>query len=256
MAKQEILIFGDSYSDRFSELDVIFSWPRGLEKNYSVTNFSHRGEGPQGVLNSIHQCILKNPALHLKNKEMIAIVMLPEICRYPFSFYKNVKDRVYGQVHLNSSDDFKDVIRQELGEDKLKFLIDFKEYYLKSINNQKIEEMKTLSLLDHYSKYFKKMLIWPTDDVQVFNDPADKQLFDNLSNYDFVPITMGTISGVREDISYCWPDDRYRMNHISLLHHRIMYDEIVSWIETGKIPEDKFVYDPNAGKDGNILNEL
>ena len=35
-----------------------------------------------------------------------------------------------------------------------------------------------------------------------------------------------------------------------------MYNEIVEWIESGKLPEDKFVYDPTAGNDGNVLNEI
>ena len=252
MSKQEIFIFGDSYSDRFSESNIIFSWPRGLEQRYNVTNFAHRGEGPQGVLAAIQSCILSMPSLTDKNS--IAIVMLPEICRYPFSFYKNIKDRVYGQVHLNSGDQFKNMIRQQFGDDKLKFLIDFKEYYLKSIDNQKIEEMKTLSLLNHYATYFKKMLVWPTDDVQVYNNSVDNLLFSGLVNYDFVPITMATISEVREDVSDGWPSDSSRINHLSLLHHRIMYDELVEWIENGKLPEDKFVYDPDAGRDGNVLS--
>jgi hypothetical protein len=254
MSKHEIVIFGDSYAERFSEIDVIFSWPRELEKNYNVTNFAHRGEGPQGVLADIQQCILSMSSLD--EKRTIAIVMLPEICRYPFSFYKNIKDRVYGQANLNSGDQFKDIIKQQFGEDKLKFLIDFQEYYLKVDVNRSIEEMKTFSLLNYYATYFKKMLVWPTDYVYVYNSPVDNLFFSGLVNYDFVPITVATISEVREDVGYVWPSDKNRINHLSLLHHRIMYDELVKWIETGKIPEDKFVYDPNAGKDGNVLNEL
>lgn len=251
MTTQKIFIFGDSYAERFSEIDVIFSWPRGLEQNYNVTNFAHRGEGPQGVLADVRQCILSMPSL--EDRATIAIVMLPEICRYPYSFYKNIKDRVYGQVNSESSDQFKDMIKRDFGEDRLKFLIDFHEYYLKVDTNRKIEEMKTLGLLNHYATYFKKMLVWPTDEVQVYNNPVDNLLFSGLVNYDFVPITMATISEVREDVSYCWPSDSNRINHISLLHHRIMYDELVEWIENDKLPKDKFVYDPNAGKDGNVL---
>lgn len=254
MSKQEIFIFGDSYAERFSEIDAVFSWPSGLEKNYKVTNFAHRGEGPQGVLNSIHQCVLSMPNLGSKN--IIAIIMLPEICRYPYSFYKKIKDRVYGQVNSESSDQFKDIIKREFDEDKLKFLIDFHEYYLKVDTNRKIEEMKTLGLLNHYATYFKKMLVWPTDDVWVYNNPVDHLLFSSLKNYDFVPITVGTISSLREDVAYTWPNDKYRINHLSLLHHRIMYNEIVEWIENDKLPEDKFVYDPHAGNDGNVLNEI
>jgi hypothetical protein len=100
------------------------------------------------------------------------------------------------------------------------------------------------------------MLVWPTVEVRVHLDPTDNPLFSSLTNYDFVPVTMQTISEIRENVSYSWPDDRYRINHVSLLHHRIMYDEIISWIETGKLPQDKFVYDPLSGNDGNILNEL
>ena len=99
------------------------------------------------------------------------------------------------------------------------------------------------------------MLVWPTDDVWVYNNPVDHLLFSSLKNYDFVPITVGTISSLREDV-YTWPNDKYRINHLSLLHHRIMYNEIVEWIESGKLPEDKFVYDPTAGNDGNVLNEI
>lgn len=254
MSKQEIFIFGDSYADRCSETNVVFSWPRGLEQHYDVTNFAIRGEGPQGVLNAIHKCILSMSSLD--NKKSIAIVMLPEICRYPYSFYTKIKHRVYGQVNVNSSKQFKDMIKRDFGEDKLKFLIDFQEYYLKVDNNHKVEEMKTFSLLNHYATYFKKMLIWPTDTVQIYNNPVDHLLFSGLVNYDYVPITVGTISELREDVDYVWPSDKNRINHLSLLHHRIMYDELVKWIESGKIPEDKFVYDPNAGKDGNVLDEL
>lgn len=254
MTKQEIWIFGDSYAERFSEMDAVFSWPRGLEENYNVTNFALRGEGPQGVLISLHRNILSMPSL--KEKDIMVIIMLPEICRYPYSFYTKIKDRVYGQVNQDSSDQFKDIVRQEFGEDKLKFLIDFQEYYLKVDVNRNIEEMKTLSLLNHYATYFKKMLVWPTDYTKILEHPGDHLLFSGLVNYDFAPITLAEISEIREAVSYSWPDDKHRMNHLSLLHHRIMYDELVKWIETGKIPEDKFVYDPNAGNDGNILNDL
>lgn len=255
MDKQEIWIFGDSYAERFNEIDAVFSWPRGLEENYNVTNFALRGQGPQGVLEAIHKCLYGNPPYYLL-KKITVIVVLPEICRYPYSFYRNVKDRVYGQVNLNSSNEFKNIIKQEFDEDKLNFLINFNEYYLTAGYNQKIEEMKTLALLNHYAGYFKKMLVWPTVEVRVHLDPTDNPLFSSLTNYDFVPVTMQTISEIRENVSYSWPDDRYRINHVSLLHHRIMYDEIISWIETGKLPQDKFVYDPLSGNDGNILNEL
>jgi hypothetical protein len=252
MTKQEIRIFGDSYAARQTQQNVIFSWPRGLEENYNVINVAHSGEGPQGVLDSINRCILSMP--NLTDRKIIAVVMLPEICRYPYSFYKNIKDRVYGQVRLQSSEKFKDTIKQDIGEDKLKFLIDFHEYYLRVDNNRKIEEMKTLGLLNHYATYFKKMLVWPTDMLYVYNNPVDRILFDGMVNYDFAPITVETISAIREDVTDCWPGDPTRINHISLLHHRIMYNELVEWIENNKLPEDKFVYDPNAGNDGNILN--
>jgi hypothetical protein len=35
-----------------------------------------------------------------------------------------------------------------------------------------------------------------------------------------------------------------------------MYNELVEWIENGKLPEDKFVYDPSAGKDGNHISKM
>ena len=252
MTKQEIWIFGDSYADRYDNIDVIFSWPRELEKNYNVTNFAHRGDGPQGVLDTIHRCILSMP--NLDDKKVMAIVMLPEICRYPYSFYKNIKDRVTGQVNSQSSEEFKDLVKRKFGEEKLKFLIDFHEYYLLAGNNRKIEEMKTFSLLNHYATYFKKMIVWPTDHVYTYYDPIYRLLFSGLANYDFVPITMETISHNREANGVGrWPNDNNRINHVSLLHHKIMYDELVEWIENGKLPEDKFVYDPDSETDGNVL---
>jgi hypothetical protein len=252
MTKQEIWIFGDSYADRFSNIDVTFSWPRELEKNYNVTNFGHSGDGPQGVLDNINKCILSMP--NLDDKKVMAIVMLPEICRYTFSFYTKIKQRVYGQVNSESSDQFKDMIKRKFGEDKLKFLMDFQEYYLKVDSNRKIEEMKTFSLLNHYATYFKKMLVWPTDYVYVDDDPACRPLFSSLVNYDFVPITMETITHHREPNTIGrWPDDKNTINHLSLFHHKIMYTELVEWIESGKLPEDKFVYDPNGNTDGNVL---
>jgi hypothetical protein len=255
MAKQEIFIFGDSYADRYNNLDVIFSWPRGLEQNYNVTNFAHLGDGPQGVLDNISRCILSRS--NVEDRESMAIVMLPEICRYPFSFYKNIKDRATGQVNSQSSDKVKDVVEKNYGKDKLKFLIDFHEYYLKVDSNRKIEEMKTFSLLNHYATYFKKMLVWPTDYVYAYDDPVSRLLFSSLTNYDFVPINMEIISNLREaDGVDRWPHDKKRINHVSLLHHRIMYTELVEWIETGKLPEDKFVYDPNADNDGNVLHKM
>jgi hypothetical protein len=252
MSKQKIFIFGDSYADRCSESNVVFSWPRGLEQNYDVTNFAIRGEGPQGVLSAIHRCILAMP--NLEDREAIVIVMLPEICRYPYSFYTKIKHRVYGQVNSESSDQFKDIIKRDFGEDKLKFLIDFHEYYLKVDTNRKIEEMKTLGLLNYYATYFKKMLVWPTDYVYVDDDPACRPLFSGLVNYDFVPITMETITHDREPNTIGrWPDDKNTINHLSLFHHKIMHAELVEWIENGKLPEDKFVYDINGDSDGNVL---
>ena len=35
-----------------------------------------------------------------------------------------------------------------------------------------------------------------------------------------------------------------------------MYNELVEWIENGKLPEDKFVYDPSADKDGNHISKM
>jgi hypothetical protein len=252
MTKQEIWIFGDSYADRYNNIDVTFSWPRELEKNYNVTNFGHRGDGPQGVLDNINKCILSMP--NLDDKKVTVIVMLPEICRYSYSFYKNIKDRVTGQVNSQSSDEFKDLVKQKFGEDKLRFLMDFQEYYLKVSSNRKIEEMKTFSLLNHYATYFKKMLVWPTGEVYVYNNTVDRFLFSSLVNYDFVPIPMVTITHDREPNSIDrWPNDNKTINHLSLFHHKIMHAELVEWIENGKLPEDKFVYDINGDSDGNVL---
>lgn len=227
-----VALFGDSYAAPYDEYhyDFKYSWPTELKKIVELDNYAKLGCGPNTMFNSILTLINDKKPEVLKETKLI--VFLPEMQRFNFSFFKDIKDEVFCQMHEDVSDNFLEVFFQRYNEEQRNFLIQFRKEYLVRLKNRRLEEMKNLGLLDAMAHKFKKVLVWRTE----LPIDIDYTVFKNI---EFSPVDMVSISEIYEKTDNLFDKD-YRINHISIDNHKIMFEELTNWILHDKKIKDRF----------------
>lgn len=234
MNNQKIYIFGDSYAetrDNKHHQFFEYSWPRKLETAFNVTNFAVGGSGPQDVCIDLHNLVSVADKQELAHS--MAIIVLPDISRYNFSFYNKRNHSVFGQLNHNYNVEhfFTKEFLANYSQDQLEFIVNFRKFYLEHSINWIIEETKYLSYFDTIATHFKQTLILPVDTL--------------MSNYkyqhiDIAPIDLESISKHERLDSTGFGQDT-RLNHISMKNHNIMLEQLFSWIVDKTPFDNKFI---------------
>lgn len=234
MNDQKIYIFGDSYAetkDNKRHQFFEYSWPRKLEVAFDVTNFAVGGSGPQDVCIDLHNVVSTTDTQELKRS--MAIIVLPDISRYNFSFYNKRNHSVFGQLNDNHTIDhfFTQEFLTAYGQDKLEFILNFRKFYLEHSINWSIEEVKYLSYFDNIATRFKQTLVLSV------NALLSTQTYQHI---DIAPIDLESIS--KHDITgnTGFGHDN-RLNHFSLENHNIMLEQLFNWIVNRTPIENKFI---------------
>jgi hypothetical protein len=234
MNDQKIYIFGDSYAEtRDNKRHQLFeySWPRKLETAFDVANFAVGGSGPQDVCIDLHNLVSTTDKQTLERS--IAIIVLPDISRYNFSFYNKRNHSVFGQLNDNHTIDhfFTQEFLDNYSQDKLEFILNFRKFYLEHSINWAIEEVKYLSYFDNIATCFKQTLV-----ISV-NALLSNQTYQNI---DIAPIDLESISK-HDMIGNAGFGHDNRLNHISLENHNVMLEQLFDWIVNRTPIKNKFI---------------
>ncbi len=234
MQKQIVHIFGDSYAEaKENRRHHLFEycWPRKLEKVFDVKNHAVGGSGPQDVCTDLYK--LTHFADRDELKQSVAIIVFPDISRYNFAFYQKRNHSVFGQLnHYHTQDHFfsKEFLN-DYDQEQMKFVLDFKRYYLEHADNWAIEEAKYFSYFDNLAALFKQVLVLPVNA--------------RLTHYqyyhiDIAPVDLETVATHEQRGNIDFGTDS-RLNHISIANHNIMSEQLYHWIINKKTIEDKFL---------------
>ena len=217
----KVWIFGDSYVDRNWHTNCKdYSWVTELEKNYDVENYAVMGSGPEYSFSKLYQTI-KNNNKSLKN--ICVIFISSDLHRLNLNFWHTPQDQVYLKSLLDKNIDKKNLkyIAKKL------FVKDLFRFYLTE-DWQSNRELHNFATINYFSNYFKKILYWTTEPKLKTNDFFYQHKSNNLCCPD---------QGLNElsyiDLGY-QPSTVFldnRRNHFSKINHKILYNQIVNWIE-------------------------
>ncbi len=231
MSNEIIYIFGDSYAEvtQFNHYYWEYSWPRKLATQFNVKNYAAGGTGPQDVCAKLHDIVTFSNKSKLADSS--AIIVLPDISRYNFSFYQSSADHVLGQITSSTDKFFTDEYLKKYNIDTIEFILNFRKYYLEHSINWLIEEARYLSYFDNIAQYFKKTLVLPVNPLM-----SNYQ----YSNIDIAPIDLESIAKHEKNINIIRGLDS-RLNHLSLDNHNIMLEQLCNWIINKTPIENKFI---------------
>lgn len=223
MKKQTVYIFGDSYAASNENRHHHFfeySWPRKLETVFDVKNYAISGSGPQDVCTDLHNLVQFADRETLKHSA--AIIIFPDISRYNFAFYQKRNHSVFGQLNRNYDQDhfFVNEFLTHYDQDRLKFIVDFREQYLEHAINWAIEEAKYLSYFDTVASFFKQTLVWPVN--QTITAYQYQQI-------DIVPIALELIEVHEQKNNVGFGADT-RLNHVSIANHNAITEQLYNWL--------------------------
>lgn len=233
---KEVWIFGDSYSDRDYVDEVLgpnydYTWPRRLEKEYQVKNFSLMGSGATYAVDALIKQIDQLRIIHLKNVSVI--FLMSDTHRLDLSFVSKY-EQYYSAFLLDNGLTANGNKELDVKYSKYKkFVQQLFEYYVFTDSYHNTERLKCASVVKHFSPLFEKILFWPIfetidhieSDENFFYMP---QIFSKLENFDFCKNIIDP-----------------RTNHMSAENHDIMLEEIRNWIDHGVAPDvSRFKFNP------------
>ena len=223
----ELWIFGDSFAANHWPVETQgFNWVNEIANKYSVLNLAKIGTGPDYSLDCLRRKFLTTPKD--KTKDITVIFFSADSFRLNLSCYKDP---------MQSAEIY------ALAEGKINhkaklFAKQLVEWYLDH-NYKERCDLQYLATLNHMSQYFKQVLYWPvptlTPTTENFLDVADNMFVPNQSLVDISVEDCGhQIIGLNIDP---------RANHLHEENHRIMYDQLVDWIENfSPIDTSKFKF--------------
>lgn len=234
---KKLWIFGDSYGCPNYKWVGGYKWPVELANVYDITNEAKAGVGTEYCLNKLDTQIKNTPNSELG--EISLLFIIPNTNRFNFSFWHDPADQVMPNSILNQYHDpaFKKNIdtamAKKLSQYKKfdKFILNFFKYY--AFENSNNLFWLTLGKLKILSPKFKKVLIWPTQEIP--------RKFD----LDLVQDTRLTIFKMQMEIlskrTYEFPRGSFydpRANHVSEEDHIHIYNLLSRWMEDENITND------------------
>lgn len=217
-----IWIYGDSFSDKnYPFGKYTGSWLELLELDYNIKNSSLAGTGPDY---SIEKMINQ---LSDVDKDDYLIFIVSWSARFNLkNFYRSDKN----QVNSTWIDQVTDRIKTEFVDPNtgIEFLRNIFKYQYPTNELLYIETLKHIALINSFSNRFKRILIWPVEDIAYTG-----RLFDNVT---LVEQGIGNISHKDHPHKSRLGTDQ-RQNHLSLPNHTIMYNQLKQWIENGTAPD-------------------
>lgn len=231
MQKQNVWIYGDSFAQKWTGgvNELSLSWPRLIEKDYSVTNFAKSGSGPDYQLDILFKNIQDASSNINQLKDINLIFFLSHNSRFDFSFLEQPQDQV-NIIHMIDNKQF----RENLGSQKkeiykkykkyLNFICDFYKFYYFH-NNYELDFYKRVSLLKDISPLFKKVLVIP-----IFDNIEEYMLFSLTKQYNSIS-NFYIAEGERlNEYATSNPSD---INHLISDNHIELYDMLKRWIHKG-----------------------
>ena len=229
-----VLILGDSFADpKWStstgfKVPDQFTWVKELDKNYQVINEAKAGSGPMYSLKKLHMWL--QPQVHsLKHcYDTCLIFICSDVCRLDLSCYKDPGEAVHIFEHAQGS-------RRHVSNLFAKQAI---QWYM-DIDWQINQSCMYYSLINEYAQYFKRVLFWSISDEKFFKLIP----MSHRDNFFFVSEGLNeiTIRDCGESVYGQGVD--LRPNHLQEPNHRIMYEQMVDWIENGTpIDTSKFIF--------------
>lgn len=236
MKKQIVHIFGDSYAESTENRRhhlFKYSWPAKLETVFNVKNHAVGGSGPQDVCTDLHTLIQNTDRETLKHS--IAIIVLPDISRYNFAFYQKRNHSVFGQLNNNHTHNhfFVNEFLAHYNQDKLKFVLNFRQYYLEHAANWAIEEAKYLSYFNTVAEFFKQTLVWPVSPLLTTYQ---------YQKIDLVSVALESIATHEQQENVGFGRDN-RLNHVSMANHNAIAEQLYNWIVDKTPVVDVFLKD-------------
>lgn len=215
MSKQQLWIFGDSFSDKnnsFFKYDGKESWPILIEDFYDVTNFSITGSGPHLMLQMLCNKISTNC------KNIIVLFFLGDCLRIDLNSLDKSKQWCIREIILDRIDNmFAD--QKNKGADQNPKLLKFvkenekntkwmgKEYLLQDAFLN-IEPIKILSTLKIISEKFKKIIVFPC-----FQHEAKV-----INNFNIINNNIFFVD--KQELHKRYSDSDYHPNHIPIKQHK------------------------------------
>lgn len=220
MKKLKILILGDSFADCSNRHYLPFvdqCWPKKLKNQYDVDNFAEAGSG------LLHSVEMINRFIKIEDYDKI-IFCASQFIRQRLNeeTFNQAKQQI-GYKHFSVTTNEKNSgnkVRIQYG----RLLRNFTKYFyidhdskylnylvLKDIKERLGDKLLLLKCFDDVGKYAKKFC---------YNHLMDNQMaLWNLCEYErrIAPELL----------------DAFKVNHLVLEHHDMLYKKIVSWIETG-----------------------
>lgn len=224
----KVWIYGDSYAN--DTYDKPYAWTKRVAKKYNTLNKAIGGTGPEYMISTFRQEILKADIEELKETDLIFFLSGDERKNFTFTAQPEDQAIMIDAVFSGNKDRY---MRKRVAEykDQKKFLNNFyKKYYLHN-DLEDFRQLQYVGILKEYSQFFKKVLV-----VSVFDDFRDSLLYKKFNTTikdteNFTFCRGPSLYSIEKDINKSLP------NHLSPINHDLLYTEIENWIENNIVPD-------------------
>ena len=220
MKKLKILILGDSFADTSNRTYLPFvnkSWPVKLQKNYDVDNFAEAGSG------LLHSVEMINRFIKIEDYDKIIFCASQFIRqRLNEATFNQAKQQI-GYKHFNVT--FNEKTSGNRSRIKYgRLLRNFTKYF--HIDHDS-KYLNYLVLKDIKERLGDKLLLLKCFDIM---EPHAKQF-----SYNHIVDNKIALWEICEYERRIAPEllDTFKVCHLVSKHHDMLYEKIVSWIETG-----------------------
>lgn len=239
MATDTLIMFGDSYSDFYTddnkridwndEINCYVCWPRMIDKDYPLRNFSEKGCSPQEIVSKFQKYFEGiGPKRFRKRNDIKLLIFMPDPRRMSFSFLEGkhstvIADFIYGGNKRKS-------IHRKYHD----WINKWVQYYVTWNNHYHIDEVKYYTFFKAYSEFFKQTVVIPTVPLKT----NLKHL--NSKNFTIVDWNMDDIQ--TRDHKKPKEEIDYRINHLTSDNHYVMYSKVEEYIRNGTVPNQLGFY--------------
>ena len=228
-----VAIFGDSFADpEWSTPDdgweepEGFTWVKQISYKYHTLNLAKAGTGPEYSLKQLRRWLEYQIKEHKHCYETSLIFICSDVCRLDLSCYDSPRQAV--EIYNYAAGDRRHV-SQHFAKKSIEWYMD--------IDWQIQQSCMYYSIINSYAQYFKRVLFWPIGNTKFF----DLIPISHRDNFQFVHEGLNDIT-----IRDCGTTTDFfdpRPNHLQEVNHKIMYNQLLDWIELDKpIDTSKFIY--------------
>lgn len=227
----EILIFGDSFADKNFKFNNQKTW---YDKLDNVSNYAKMGIGATRLIKIFENEIKQYNINDLSDKFLV--VILADCYRLDLDYLPKLTHQHLG-LTINDFDDVYEFLRKSKLRNHNEFYLenfdrvkkDYKSFYSNGVNQ--LLPIHCIQYFLNVTNLFKKVIIWPTNQVYVNNETSKKIGCDFSITNELISKNekLYFVKNSFYDIELEQNSDEVLNNHLTPENHERVYNLIQNW---------------------------